>query len=41
MDTGTEVVVRDQHGALVRFDHAEWTSFLTGVSEGAFSPAAA
>jgi hypothetical protein len=41
MDTGAAVLVRDTHGAIVRYDHAEWDNFLTGVSEGLFTRTAA
>ena len=39
MDTGTEVLLRDRHGAWVSYDHREWDSFVAGVREGVFTRA--
>jgi hypothetical protein len=36
---GDEVLVRDSkapHGAVLRFNHAEWSAFLQGVRSGQF-----
>jgi uncharacterized protein DUF397 len=38
---GDEVLVRDSkapHGAVLRFNHTEWSAFLQGVRSGQFDP---